>query len=79
MGHALTCFIIEFSPNFEKSRAIVVCDPPKEMKRSFMEALLELWWTLHVDGAMNNDFAGADIVLISPEGHNLISAIHFLF
>lgn len=37
------------------------------------------WWTLYVDGASNSEGAGAGIVLISPEGHHLRSAIHFAF
>ncbi|XP_074342442.1 uncharacterized protein LOC141680000 [Apium graveolens] len=37
------------------------------------------WWVLHVDGAVNNGGAGAGIVLVSPEGHHLMSAIHFKF
>ncbi|XP_074356057.1 uncharacterized protein LOC141695732 [Apium graveolens] len=31
------------------------------------------------DGAVNNGGAGAGIVLVSPEGHHLMSAIHFKF
>ncbi|XP_017245311.1 uncharacterized protein LOC108216961 [Daucus carota subsp. sativus] len=38
-----------------------------------------LWWTLHVDGASNKQGAGAGVVLKSPEGHLLKSAVHFSF
>lgn len=44
-----------------------------------METIPELWWMLHVDETVNNEGAGAGIVRVSPEGHNLMSAIHFLF
>ncbi|XP_074358381.1 uncharacterized protein LOC141697749 [Apium graveolens] len=37
------------------------------------------WWTLYVDGAVNSKGAGAGVVLLSPEGHRLQSAIHFDF
>ncbi|XP_017250742.1 uncharacterized protein LOC108221371 [Daucus carota subsp. sativus] len=43
------------------------------------EGIPELWWVLHTDGAVNNDGAGAGIVLVSPEGHRLLNAIHFTF
>ncbi|XP_074346603.1 uncharacterized protein LOC141685400 [Apium graveolens] len=46
------------------------------------ESLVEFpypWWILHVDGAVNNGGAGAGIVLVSPEGHHLMSVIHFKF
>ena len=35
--------------------------------------------TLYVDGASNNDGSGADIMLISPEGHKMHCAICFGF
>ncbi|XP_074346922.1 uncharacterized protein LOC141685734 [Apium graveolens] len=34
------------------------------------------WWVLHVDGAMNNN---GRIILVTSEGHHLMSAIHFKF
>ncbi|KAK1404815.1 hypothetical protein POM88_004420 [Heracleum sosnowskyi] len=34
---------------------------------------------MYVDGAVNNNGAGAGIVLTSPEGHLLMSVIHFKF
>ena len=39
------------------------------------------WWTLYIDGAVNNERAraGAGVVLMSSEGHKLSSAIHFSF
>ncbi|XP_074374148.1 uncharacterized protein LOC141714532 [Apium graveolens] len=37
------------------------------------------WWILHVYGVVNNNGAGARIVLITPEGHRLMSAIHLKF
>ncbi|XP_074347282.1 uncharacterized protein LOC141686125 [Apium graveolens] len=56
--------------------------------RHFHEEVLDLlqkeelshpWWILHVDESVNNGGAGACIVLVSPEGHHLMSAIHFKF
>lgn len=32
-----------------------------------------------MDGAVNSKGVGAGIVLVSPLGHNLMSAIHFMF
>ncbi|XP_074373853.1 uncharacterized protein LOC141714220 [Apium graveolens] len=37
------------------------------------------WWILYVDGVVNNNRAGARVVLITSEGHHLMSAIHFKF
>lgn len=37
------------------------------------------WWNLHVDGAVNSDGAGVGIVLVSPEGCRLLSAIYLGF
>ncbi|XP_074324167.1 uncharacterized protein LOC141661082 [Apium graveolens] len=43
------------------------------------EDLPHPWWVLHVDGAINNNEAGAEIVLVTPEGHRLMNVIHFKF
>ena len=37
------------------------------------------WWNLHVDGAVNSDGAGVGIVLVSPGGCRLLSAIYLGF
>ena len=37
------------------------------------------WWVMNVDGAVNQDGAGAGIVLTTPEGRKLKSAIHLAF
>ncbi|XP_074356741.1 uncharacterized protein LOC141696508 [Apium graveolens] len=50
--------------------------PPVEES---LEEFPHPWWILHVDGAVNNEGTGACIVLVSPEGHHLMSAIHFKF
>ena len=39
----------------------------------------DTWWNLHVDGAVNRDEARVHIVLISPLGNRLVSAIHLGF
>ena len=36
-------------------------------------------WTLYVDGAPNDTGSGADIMLISPEGHKIHCVFHFVF
>ncbi|XP_074337238.1 uncharacterized protein LOC141674430 [Apium graveolens] len=79
-GHALADFILEFDSEVD-NKAIVLAEtssqrsPPVEER----EELLHPWWILHVDGAVNNNGAGAGIVLVTPEGHHLMSAIHFKF
>ncbi|XP_074374785.1 uncharacterized protein LOC141715206 [Apium graveolens] len=79
-GQALADFILEFDSEVD-DKAIVLAEPssrgnpPVDMKEEFPH----LWWILHVDGAVNNNGAGAGIVLITPEGHHLMSAIHFKF
>ncbi|XP_074378040.1 uncharacterized protein LOC141719561 [Apium graveolens] len=44
-----------------------------------LEEFPHLWWILYMDGAVNNGGAGTGIVLVSPEGHHLMSAIYFKF
>ena len=80
-GQALADFILEFPPDMEGyDKAIVVANPSSQVNPFPPEGeISELWWTMCVDGAVNNDGAGAEIVLISPEGHRLVSAIHFAF
>ncbi|XP_074374125.1 uncharacterized protein LOC141714507 [Apium graveolens] len=51
---------------------------PTHMEES-VEEFPHPWWILHVDGAVNNGGAGAGIVLVSLEGHHLMSTIHFKF
>ncbi|XP_074327466.1 uncharacterized protein LOC141665378 [Apium graveolens] len=60
-----------------ESSALVMLHPPHS--EEFLEEFPHPWWVLHVDGAVNNGGAGAGIVLVSPEGHHLMSAIHFKF
>ncbi|XP_074346419.1 uncharacterized protein LOC141685201 [Apium graveolens] len=73
---ALADFLLEFDSKID-DKALV------ELHPSHTEEVLEEyphpWWILHVDGAFNNGGAGAGIVLVSPEGHHLMSAIHFKF
>ncbi|XP_074346263.1 uncharacterized protein LOC141685037 [Apium graveolens] len=58
-------------------KALVMLRPPHAEES--LEEFPHPWWILHVDGAVNNGGAGAGIVLVSPEGHHLMSAIHFKF
>ncbi|XP_074352084.1 uncharacterized protein LOC141691245 [Apium graveolens] len=79
-GHALADFILEFDSE-EDEKAILLAEPssqgydPDKVREEFPHP----WWILHVDGALNNKGAGAGIVLITPEGHYLMSTIHFKF
>ncbi|XP_074351547.1 uncharacterized protein LOC141690667 [Apium graveolens] len=79
-GQALADFVLEFDEEID-DKAIVPAEPtpqeshPDEKKQE----LPHPWWTLHVDGALNNSGSGAGILLITPEGHRMISAIHFKF
>ncbi|XP_074374153.1 uncharacterized protein LOC141714537 [Apium graveolens] len=79
-GQEFADFILEF--DFEvDDKSIVLAEPssqgnsPIEVREDFPHP----WWVLHVDGAVNNSGAGAGIVLVTLEGHHLLSAIHFKF
>ncbi|XP_074337138.1 uncharacterized protein LOC141674311 [Apium graveolens] len=77
---ALNDFILEFDSEVD-DKAIVPAEPssqenaPNKVREEFPHP----WWVLHVDGVMNNNGAGAGIVLVIPEGHHLTNAIHFKF
>ncbi|XP_074374144.1 uncharacterized protein LOC141714528 [Apium graveolens] len=79
-GQALADFVLEFDEEVD-DKAIVLAEPtpqeshPDEKKQELPHPR----WTLHVDGAVNNNGSGVGIVLITPEGHRLMSAIHFKF
>ncbi|XP_074336798.1 uncharacterized protein LOC141673971 [Apium graveolens] len=75
-GQALADFLLEFDSAVD-DKALVVLHPPHTEES--LEEFPHPWWILHVDGAVNNGGAGAGIVLMSPEGHHLMSAIHFKF
>lgn len=75
-GLALADFLLEFPPSFEVTGKECVTEAPVvEMKIENCSP----WWSLYVDGAVNGNGAGSGIILISPEGHKLQSAIHFGF
>ena len=80
-GQALADFILEFPTDMEEYDKVIVLANPSSQVNPFPQEgeISELWWTICVDGAVNNDGARAGIVLISPEGHRLVSAIHFAF
>ncbi|XP_074343049.1 uncharacterized protein LOC141680840 [Apium graveolens] len=68
-GQTLVDFILEF--DFEvDDKAIVLAEPSSQRNSpgDKREELPHPWWILH-----------AGIVLITPEGHRLMSAIHFKF
>ncbi|XP_074336077.1 uncharacterized protein LOC141673246 [Apium graveolens] len=73
---ALADFLLEFDSTVD-DKAFVALHPPHT--EEYLEEFPNPWWILHVDGAVNNGGAGAGIVLVSPEGHHLMSAIHFKF
>ncbi|XP_074353997.1 uncharacterized protein LOC141692932 [Apium graveolens] len=75
-GQALADFLLEFDSDVD-DKALVVLQPPRNEES--LEEFPHPWWILHVDGVVNNGGAGAGIVLVSPEGHHLMTAIHFKF
>ncbi|XP_074343047.1 uncharacterized protein LOC141680837 [Apium graveolens] len=70
----LADYLLEFDSEVD-DKALVTLYPP-HVEES-LEEFPHPWWILHVDGAVNNRGAGAGIVLVSPEGHHLMSIIHF--
>ncbi|XP_074374008.1 uncharacterized protein LOC141714387 [Apium graveolens] len=76
LRQALADFLLEFDSAVDDKALVVLC--PHHIEE-FLEEIPHPWWILHVDGAVNNGGAGAWIVLVSPEGHHLMSAIHFKF
>ena len=79
-GQASTDFILEFPEDGENSGLLIKYDPDLPSQPGAPEeGIPELWWILHTDGDVNNEGAGAGIVLVSPEGHRLLNAIHFTF
>ncbi|XP_074326632.1 uncharacterized protein LOC141664574 [Apium graveolens] len=75
-GQALADFLLEFDSVVD-DKALVVLQPPRNEES--LEDFSHPCWILHVDGEVNNGGSGAGIVLVSPEGHHLMSAIHFKF
>ncbi|XP_074328190.1 uncharacterized protein LOC141666099 [Apium graveolens] len=80
-GQALADFLLEFDYEID-DRAIVALYPPcleGNFGPSQEEELSHPWWILYLDDAVNNEGAGACIILVSPEGHHLMSVVHFKF
>ncbi|XP_063948146.1 uncharacterized protein LOC135152232 [Daucus carota subsp. sativus] len=75
-GQVLVDFILEFSPTFEVEGMECVPEPQSPIA---IPENCSSWWNLYVDGAINENGAGAGIVLVSSEGHKLQSSIHFDF
>ncbi|XP_062100255.1 uncharacterized protein LOC133806145 [Humulus lupulus] len=63
-GQALADFIVECTGITEDEEPINPVTP---------------LWKVFVDGALNENGVGAEIILISPQGHQLQSALHFQF
>ena len=75
-GQALADFIIEFPLNQDED--VATQEPKQEdLTQDSKDQNPAVWWIMNIDGAVNKEGAGAGIVLISPEGHHLCSAIHF--
>lgn len=64
-GQALTIFIAKFSHQLISQDVNIVENQSK--------------WKLYVDGSSNEHGSGTDIILESPLGHKLTSAIRFKF
>ncbi|XP_074355936.1 uncharacterized protein LOC141695598 [Apium graveolens] len=79
-GQALADFVLEFDEEVD-GKTIVLAEPTSQESHQDKkkQELPHPWWTLYVDGAVNNNGSGVGIVLITPEGHRLMSAIHFKF
>ncbi|XP_074327256.1 uncharacterized protein LOC141665174 [Apium graveolens] len=79
-GQALADFILEFDSEVD-DKAIVLAEPSSQGDSHIdkREELPHPWWILHVDVVVNNSGAGAEIVLVTPKGHHLMSAFHFRF
>ncbi|XP_074342752.1 uncharacterized protein LOC141680421 [Apium graveolens] len=76
IGKALPDFLLEFDSQID-GKALVVLHPSHP--EGVLEEFQHPWWVLHMDGVVNNGEAGAGIVLVSPEGHHLMSVIQFKF
>ncbi|XP_074351551.1 uncharacterized protein LOC141690671 [Apium graveolens] len=79
-GKPLADFILEFDYEVD-NKAIVLAEPPPQGNHptNEREEFPHPWWILHVDEDVNNNGAGVKIVLVTPEGHHLMSTIHFKF
>ncbi|XP_074374288.1 uncharacterized protein LOC141714683 [Apium graveolens] len=77
-GQELADFILEFDSEVD-NKAIVLPEPSSQGSppADEREELPQPWWILYVDGVVNNNRAGARIVLVTLKGHHLMSAIHF--
>ncbi|XP_074373732.1 uncharacterized protein LOC141714091 [Apium graveolens] len=80
-GQALADFLLEFDSEIDNKALVPLHLSCPEEVLDFLrkEEPPHLWWILHVDGAVNNGEARAGIILLSPEGHHLMSAVHFKF
>ena len=62
----------------DNAKAAKVVEAQGEKTSTFVKGDA-IQWTLYVDGAFNDTRSGADIMLISLEGHKIHCAFHFRF
>ncbi|XP_017221317.1 uncharacterized protein LOC108198046 [Daucus carota subsp. sativus] len=76
-GQALADFLLEFEDDTQEWAIVPYSAVVEPIDGLLVED--DAWWNLHVDGAVNSDGAGVGIVLVSPGGCRLLSAIHLGF
>lgn len=76
-GQPLADFLLEFPLEHEGDALTIISTSQTSDKPE--PATPSPWWTLNVDGAVNNEEEGARIVLISSERHHSCGSIHFDF
>ena len=85
-GKALSNFKAEFTCSnttevartADNAKAMKVAEAHREKRYPLMNRDIEQW-TLYVDRTSNDTGSGADIMLISPEGHKILCALRFGF
>lgn len=75
-AQALADFLLDFPPD-EVINGQEVPDEP--IGEQVEKENCVPWCILYVDGAVNTNEAGAGMGLVSPEGHQIQSSIHFFF
>lgn len=76
-GQVFADFLLEFPHQLEGDALAV--KPTSQASEDLEPTTPTPWWMLYVDGVVNNEEAGAGIVLISHEGHHLCRTIHLDF
>ena len=75
-GQALADFILEFPLEREEDAATLE-SVKKDQVQASDDRTPAVGWKMNIDRAVNKEGVRADIVLISPEGPHMCSAIHF--